>query len=175
MDRPTSAETAPYYQGYIDLVPDGDIVEQLADQGDRTRRALEALRQERGLEAYAEGKWSVNELVLHLADTERMFAYRALAFARRDRAALPGMDQDQWNRASGANDRPLANIVEELAAVRVATVALFGGMDPAVGVEVGEASGARFTVRSLAWIIAGHELHHLGVLRERYGVHVATD
>ena len=117
---------------------------------------------------YEPGKWSVREVVGHLIDTERIFAFRALAFARGDTVSLPGMDQDEYASMSNAASRPLAELAAEFAAVRTATVALFNSFSADAWSRVGLASGWSFTVRSVAFIIAGHEIHHRTGLEENY-------
>ena len=168
LDRPDRSEYDPYYGLYIDQVPDGDIVELLACELEAMLELLRGVAAERETYRYAEGKWSVREVVGHLIDTERTFGYRALAFARRDAAALPGMDQDEWADASNARQRPLTELLEEFERVRRGHVTMFGGFDPSTGAQTGIASGCSFSVRSLAYILVGHERHHRKVLRDRY-------
>jgi uncharacterized damage-inducible protein DinB len=168
--RPAAGEFAPFYAGYVAAVPEGDVLEILEVQGRRVAELLATLTEERAGFRYAEGKWSVREVIGHLTDAERIFAYRALRFARGDRTPLATFDEDAYVVESGADARPVAELAAEHAAMRAATLALLRGL-PAEALERGgEASGARVTVRALTYIIAGHEAHHLGVLRERYGL-----
>lgn len=166
--RPAPDEHAEYYGRYIGLVPDGDLVRMLAEQVEDTAALLSAVPADAETFAYAPGKWSVREVVGHLIDVERLFAFRCLHVARGDPAALPGMEQEDWARISNAGSRPLPRLVEELRAVRGATVSLIEGLDEAALDRRGVASGVEFTVRAFPWIVAGHERHHLGILRERY-------
>lgn len=170
MGRPDRSEYAEYYERYASLVPDGDIAATLADQLPVTRRLLEGVAAEREAWTYAPGKWSYREVVGHLIDTERVFADRALWFAREPRTDLPSMSQDVWASNSTARERRLRDLLDEWSAVRAATLALVRSFDEATLARTGVASGNRFTVRSLPWIIAGHELHHRQLLRERYGL-----
>lgn len=168
--RPGPDEFAPYYATYIDLVPDGDIVETLAVQWIDTRDLLARAAAHRELHRYAPGKWSLRESVAHVVDAERVFTHRALWFARGGRDALPSMDQDAWTPASNADGRSLAKHLVEWQAVRGGLVALLEGLPSDAWGAAGTASGATVTVRALAWIIAGHELHHRGLWRDAYGV-----
>ena len=126
--RPTRADAVDYYFTYIGKVPDGDVVEQLASQIVDTRAMLDSLDDERAVHRYEPGKWSVKEVLGHMADAERVFAYRALAISRGDTQPIPGMEQDDWNRAAGWDAVPVGEIVANLAAIRAGTVALFRSM-----------------------------------------------
>lgn len=168
LPRPGADEFAPYYGGYIAEVPDGNILETLRDQLGPTVAMLQEIPEERETYRYAEGKWSVREVVGHLLDTEWLFAFRALTMAREDGVNLPGMDQDAWVATSRADDRPLADMCAEWVALRRAVIHMFASMNEAQGRRTGVASGNSFSVRSFAWIIAGHELWHRALIRERY-------
>ncbi len=168
LERPAESEYDAYYGAYVKLVPDGDVVDRLARQIDETRAMLEPLDDHKAEHRYAPGKWSIKDIIGHLADTERIFAVRALHFARRDPAALPGMEQDDYVTAAACERRSVVSLLAELVAVRNASVALFRGFDESVWSNRGRASGVEFTVRSFPFIIAGHELHHRRVLEERY-------
>jgi hypothetical protein len=168
--RPEAHEYFEYYGRYIGRVPAGDIRELLASQNAVTRRTLDGVSEEVAMKRYAPGKWSVKEVVGHLTDAERVFSYRALRFARADETPLPGFDENAYVPAANFDARSLASLVDEFADVRRATVALFRGLDDQALLRVGEASGHAVSVRALAYIIAGHELHHLEVLRDRYGI-----
>ena len=167
-DRPDPSEFAPFYAGYIAGVPDGDLLNTLERQGRETRAALAGLSDARGDYAYAPGKWTIKEVLGHVADGERVFSYRALTFARGDGGPLPGFDEQAWTPASGARSRTMAELLDELAAVRGATLALLRGLPSEAPTRRGTANDQPITVRALAWIIAGHERHHLRILRERY-------
>jgi len=166
--RPASDEYGPRYDGYISKVRDGDIIEILREQGEAMRGLFARVPAERGLYAYAPGKWTLNEMLQHVVDAERVFSYRALRFARGDTAPLHGFEQDDWVPQSGANERGLANVVAEFVAVRGATVALFEGIPANAWNRRGTASGLSVSVRALAFKCAGHALHHEGIANERY-------
>ncbi|MGE0141931.1 MAG: DinB family protein [Planctomycetota bacterium] len=170
IDRPPRGECADYYYTYIDRVPDGDVVEHLAVQRDRTAAILGRVDAAKETFRYSAGKWSVREVVGHMIDTERVFTGRALAIARRDPADQPSMDQDLWMANAGFDRRTLASLAAELLTVRDATMSLLRSFDDEVVMRLGRASGNPFRVRGLVWTIAGHELHHLATLAERYGV-----
>jgi hypothetical protein len=168
MSRPGTDEAAPYYWKYIDRVPGDDVVRVLEGQGEETLAFLRGVSEERSRHRYAPGKWSIRELLGHLNDSERVFALRALWFARGFDSALPSFDQDTAARAAGADEEAWASHVEEFRAVRLASVALFRNLPAEAWPRTGVASGNRFTVRALAYVIAGHEAHHVAVLKERY-------
>ena len=168
--RPAAGEYAPYYQRYLDRVPEGDLIGHLRRQGAEARGLLAPLDDARALYRYAPGKWSVKEVVGHMNDAERVFAYRALRMGRADTTPLAGFDEKAYTPAGRFDARPLAEIVREYEAVRAASLALFGGMDGEALLRRGTANGNEISVRALAWIAAGHELHHRKLLTERYGV-----
>jgi hypothetical protein len=167
-DRPDSSEYAPYYASYVAKVPDGDLLRTLEANIEETMAVLSALPEAKGNFAYAPGKWTLKEVVGHLSDAERVFSYRALRIARGDQVPLPGFDQQAWPPNAGANSRTLADLLGELRVVRASTLALFRHLPPESVGRVGTASDMPVSVRAIAWIIAGHERHHLGIIRERY-------
>ena len=168
--RPVAGEHIPYYGRYIALVPAGNLAGLLAAQHAVTQRLLAPLSDARALHRYAPGKWSIKEVVGHLADAERVFAYRVLRFARADVTPLPGFDENTYVPVADFDRRPLADLAAEYAAVRSATHALIAGLEEAAWVRQGTANGDTVSVRALGCITAGHELHHVAILRERYGV-----
>ena len=168
LPRPADQEYAEYYRRYVEQVPDGDILETLRDQLGDTLALLQGVPPEGETFRYAEGKWDLREVVGHLVDTEWLFAFRALAMAREEGVDLPGMDQDVWVATSGAGEHSLDTLCGYWAALRRATVYLFATMTEAHGARTGVASGNAFTVRSFAWIIAGHELWHRRLIEEHY-------
>lgn len=168
--RPGADEYADFYGRYIARVPDGDVLDHLSGQIADTRRALRDLPPARAAHRYATGKWSVTEVVGHLADAERVFGYRVLRFARGDETPLAGFDETLYVPAGEFTDRTITSVVDEFTAVRAATVALLRGLPAPAATRTGLANGHRVSVRALVWIIAGHELHHRAILRERYGV-----
>ena len=167
-NRPESNEYAPYYERYVSLVPDADLVETLKRQGAETLALLRSLKEEQGAHRYEPGKWSVKQLVGHINDGERIFSYRALAFARGDSQPLPGMEQEEWMAGVDFDARTLSDLADEFGAVRAATLHLLRHLSPEAWARRGTASDNEVTVRALAYIIAGHEAHHVAVLREKY-------
>ena len=168
--RPRPGDCSEYLTGYSSLVPDGPILETLAVQSEETAALLAAAGEELGEHRYAEGKWTVKEVVGHLADSEMVFAYRALRFGRADTTPLPGFEQDDWVPQAGCGERTLADMAGLLQRVRAASLALFGGFPEGAWRRRGVAAEAEIVVSAFPWIIAGHELHHLRILRERYGL-----
>ncbi|MGA9814974.1 MAG: DinB family protein, partial [Terriglobales bacterium] len=164
MGRPESNEYAPYYGKYISLVPDGDILLTLEQQMSDTR-ALLAPREADANFRYAPGKWSVKEALGHVIDTERVFSYRALRIARNDKTPLAGFEQDDYVKYGPFAQASLAALLEEFTSVRRASVSLFRGLDEAAWIRRGTASNNEVTVRALAYMIAGHELHHRGIFQ----------
>lgn len=170
MQRPAAADFAPYFHAYVGRVPDGDLLATLRRQAEATAALLAPLDDDRAQHRYAPGKWSVKQVLNHLIDTERVMCVRALYFARGSDVPLPGMDENVFAQHDAADARPLASLLDEFRSVRAATLSLFGGFDGAAWARRGIANANPFTVSSLAWIVAGHELHHVAMLRERYGV-----
>ena len=167
--RPAPGTYQPYAQGYIDLIPEGaDPLALLRQQPAELHRDLARLTEAQALLRYAPGKWTPKEILLHLLDAERIFTYRALRFARGDSQVLPGFDENEFAASSEANDRPMSDLLTEYHAVRAATLALFGSLNAAQLDRAGLANGAPTSVRALVFITAGHERHHLSILRERY-------
>lgn len=167
--RPRPDECADYYHDYIRLVPEGDDLPKLALQEMETVRSLlSGVPEAASALGYAPGKWSIREVIGHLADVERIMTVRALRFARGDASPLPGMEQDPYVAASGHNQRSLESLLDELETVRSANVSLMRSFDEAALARGGEASGARVTVRALCFLNVGHAIHHRNVLEERY-------
>lgn len=168
ISRPSTDEFSAYYTPYVARVPDGDLLATLESQLGETLALLRGIPVDRSLHRYAPGKWSMRDLVQHLCDAERIFAYRALRIARGDETPLPGWDENRYAPVANADRRPWPELIAELESVRAATLALFRGLDDDAFARRGVANGQPVTVRALAWIIAGHERHHVAVLRERY-------
>jgi uncharacterized damage-inducible protein DinB len=166
--RPLADEYIPYYGKYISLVPEGDLVETLRKQIAETLSLLRTIPEERASHRYAAGKWSIKEVVGHMADVERIMAYRALRIARADATPLPGFDENAYVPAANFDARPLASLAHEFGEVRRATIAFFETVDPDAAARRGWANNNEISARALAYIIAGHERHHVGILRERY-------
>lgn len=169
--RPAANEIAAYYHRYLERCEGQDLITALQLAGERFDRITGAVGESLGDHRYAEGKWSIKEVIQHLIDCERVFAYRALRFARNDTTALAGFDEDAYAPASQAGRRSLASLRAEHDAVRSSTIALFNSFTAEMLLREGTANGNRFTVRALGWAIAGHELHHLDVITERYLPH----
>lgn len=168
--RPGTGEYGEYFERYISQVPDGDVVETLARQGAHAVELFGGLTHEQSSATYAPGKWSVRKVVAHVCDAERVFTYRALRFARSDATPLPGFDQDAWEPYTYAEERAWSDVVDEFRALRTATVHLFRSFPAEAWRRQGVASGMVVSVRAIAWIAAGHELHHRRIFRERYGL-----
>ncbi|HET7250561.1 MAG TPA: DinB family protein [Gemmatimonadales bacterium] len=166
--RPGTDEYAPYYGTYIGKVPDGDLRAMLASQLAETLALIRSIPESRGGHRYAPDKWSIKGVLGHLADSERIFSYRALRIGRGDTTPLPGFEQDDYVPMGNFDARTLRDLADELAAVRQATLHLFAHLDQAAFERRGTASGKPVSVRALAYIIAGHELHHVGILKTRY-------
>lgn len=166
--RPKSDEHAEYYAKYVDKVPDGDLIAQLRDQATETVGLLKDLSPERANYAYGPGKWTIKQVIGHITDSERVFAYRALRFARGDSTELPGFDQDLFMESANFADRTLEDLLEEFEGVRASTIHFAKSLDEAALVRRGRASDNPVSVRALLYIIAGHERHHAALLKERY-------
>jgi len=166
--KPQSDEYAPSYGRYIDLVPSGSILATLQRQLAETRDLLARLTEEKAGYRYAPGKWSIKEVIGHVADSERVFTYRALRFARNDATPLPGFEQDGYVTNGRFDRRPLQDLRTEYEHVRLASIALFAPLAEEAWTKRGIANAVEVSVRALAWIIAGHEIHHRNVLQEKY-------
>lgn len=168
MTRPQKHEAADYYFGYINLVPDANIVEVLEHQMEEMSAFLSTISEEQSVSRYAAGKWSLRELLNHINDTERVFVFRALWFARGFTEPLPSFDQEIGVRGAGANEVPWSAHVEEFRNVRKATLDLFRSLPDEAWRRSGVASDNLVTVNALAYITAGHAAHHADVIRLRY-------
>lgn len=168
--RPATGTYGDFYHKYIALVPDGDLRRLLPVIFDANFRALRTIEPEQERHRYGAGKWSIREVVGHIADAERVFSYRAMRIARGDTTPLPSFEESAYVRAARYDDIPLEQILGELMAVHASTILLFENLADAAWDRMGTASDNPIGVRALAYIIAGHEIHHLNVLRDRYGV-----
>ena len=166
--RPASDEYAPDYEKYIALVPEGDIVTTLAKHLDTTLQFLRGIDEAQANKRYAPGKWSIKEVVGHLIDSERVFVYRAMRFARNDKTPLSGFEQDDYVRGANFDDRQLADLAQEFEYVRLGAIQLFESLSEEAWSRRGAANDNEVTVRALAYIMAGHEAHHVSVLKSRY-------
>ena len=167
--HPEAGEFAPFYAGYVQLVTE-EPVAALEAQARATQALLAGLSDAQAGHRYAEGKWTVRDVTGHMADAERVMSYRAMRIARGDATPLPGFDENAYVTVAGADRRPIAELAADLAAVRNATLALFRGLDAEAWRRRGAANGNPISVRALAHIIAGHERHHVEILRTRYGI-----
>lgn len=168
MVRPGPGEYAPFYETYVSKVQGGDVVAQLESQRLQTAQFFAASTERDGNFRYAPGKWSIKEVVGHLSDSERVFGYRAMRIGRGDQTALPGFEQEDYVKNGNFGEQSLADLVSEFGLVRAATLALLRSFNAEAWGRRGIASDNPVTVRALAFIIAGHELHHRGILKERY-------
>jgi hypothetical protein len=168
--RPRADEYAPFYSGYVSLVPDADLVSLLREQHEDTVKMLRAVPAERASFAYAPGKWTVKEVIGHLCDSERIFTYRALRFARGDAQPLTGFDENHYVPAGRFGDRAIGDLVDEFEAIRSATIHVFRYLDQKELERRGVSNNNPISVRAIAYVVAGHERHHVKLLHERYGL-----
>lgn len=166
--RPAAGEYAPYYERYIALVKGEDILQTLDQQRRQTMLLLSGRNDADGDFRYAPGKWSAKQVLGHVCDTERVFAYRALRISRGDATPLAGFEQDDYVRNGPFASRPLEDVVEDFISVRRATLSLLRNLEEPAWMRRGIANNNEATVRGIAYIIAGHELHHRGILEEKY-------
>lgn len=166
--RPAKGDYAEYYQSYIDLVDGDDIIKMLMEDNLYAQDILNSFPQNKGNYRYAPGKWTVKEVVGHIMDVERIFCYRALSIARGETKPLPGFDQDKYVISGNFNDRPLYDLTYEYRIVRESTILLFQSFDNSVLQNRGSANGHDVTVLALMYMTAGHDKHHLNILKERY-------
>lgn len=157
-----------YIQRYLDQIPSEDWLAELKISEDKTVGIYSNLTEEQSKFAYAEGKWTLKELLLHLSDTERVFQYRILAFARGDKNNLPGFDENEYAVQSFANERSLESLVEEYKLVRKSSQILIETMNPSALQNIGTANGNEISVETIAKLIIGHNYHHLSIIEERY-------
>ncbi|MTI86998.1 MAG: DinB family protein [Balneolaceae bacterium] len=167
-EYPAPSEYAHYYSGYVEHVPKSNIIETLNSQMHEFYTFINTIPGEKAFSSYEKGKWTIKQIVGHLIETERVFAHRALCFSRRTPYDLPSMKQDDWVKYSNHNSRKLSNLGNEYLAVRISSIHLFQNMTKEMLSLKGTASGVEFTVRSIPFIIAGHELHHLDIIKEKY-------
>lgn len=168
MSRPQPSEYDPYYQKYIGLVPEDEIVPALESQISELKGLFDGVPEEKGTFAYDDGKWSVKEVISHLIDGERIFAYRAFRIARGDRTPIEGFEQEGYIENAHANRRSFGELLNEFKLLREANLLFFKNLEAGDWVRTGIANNVEISVRSLAWIMAGHIRHHTAILRERY-------
>lgn len=170
MKRPSPAEYAPAHASYVALVPEDDVLSAMEQQSSAMQKVLASLDETKAAFRYGDGKWSVKEVIGHIADAERIIGYRALAVARGEEQSLPGFDENAYVANASFDDWKLGDLAEQYALVRRANIVFFKNLRPEVWDRRGTANAAPVSVRGLAYVIVGHERHHLQVLRERYGV-----
>ena len=168
LTKPGSDEYAPYYQKYVALLTDADVVATLGHQLDATRALLDGIDEAQAGSRYAPEKWSIKELVGHLIDTERVFAYRAMRFARNDQTPASGFEQDDYVLNGDFDSRTLADLAEEFEHLRRSNIHFFQALSEEAWERRGTANDSQVSVRALAYIIAGHEAHHVQILKTRY-------
>jgi uncharacterized damage-inducible protein DinB len=166
--RPKVGDYAPYYSSYIDFYEDENILQVLEDQVKSSEIFFKNVTEEQENYSYAEGKWTVKEVLGHMIDVERIMAFRALSFARGEKQSLPGFEQDDYVAEADFSNRTLSDLFDELKAVRKSNIILFKSFDEKVLNRRGKANGVDVTVLALIYIIAGHEKHHIQILKERY-------
>jgi uncharacterized damage-inducible protein DinB len=167
--KPAENEYDPAYHRYVSLVPEGNFLDLLGIQTHETREFFEKLSEEQAHYRYAPDKWSIKEVLGHIVDSERVFAYRALCIARGEQQSLPGFDQDQYASLANYNSIPVSKIVQHYTALRVSTFLLLEQLTAEACSRMGISNQKPISVRALAYIIAGHERHHMNVITEKYG------
>lgn len=170
MSRPEETEYAPSYQGYVAHVTEDDILPAMRSQIDALDVLLDRVLPERETYAYAEGKWTIRQIIGHLIDGERVFGYRALCIARGETQNLPGFDENAYMPNAPYADVELEDLLSEFRLVRLSNIAMLRNLDETAWTRIGTANGSPVTVRALVYIMVGHVRHHMGVLRERYQV-----
>ena len=168
--RPAAGEYAPFFAGYVKLVPEADVLPVLAAQASEIRRLAGTIPANRETFRYAPGKWSIRETFGHIGDAERVFGYRAFCISRGDQAPLPGFDENDYIAESAYDEQTVAKLAEDFAGLRASNLAVLGRLDPAHWARSGNANGNPVSLRALAFIMAGHARHHVEVLKARYGV-----
>lgn len=166
--RPSENEYASYYNTYIEKVPAGNIVEILTEQGKEARKFYQSIPEAIGSYSYEPGKWTIKEVLGHMCDTEKIMGYRALTIARNDKTSLPGFDENEYIKNSNFNERTVSDISDEMLYTRASNIGLFSSFNDEILMRMGNANGQNVSVRALLYIISGHELHHINVIRERY-------
>ena len=166
--KPTTEEYAPYYETYVSKVNINDLIDALEKGQTEVIKFIESISADKFDYRYQEGKWTIKEIMVHLMDVERIFTYRALRISRNDRTALAGFDEDEYIPGSNASTRSLQSLIDEYIALRRSTIEFFKNITPEMSLRTGIANGKEISVRALGFIIPGHELHHTGVIRERY-------
>ena len=168
MPKPNTDHIPQFYQRYIDAVVYDDLIPALVNGGNTTIDLLRTIPEASAHYRYAEGKWSISEVINHMMDAERVFCYRALRFSRNDSSELPGFDENAWATQTNANNRKLYKLIDEYVNLRASTVDLFSSFNDEMLERTGIGSGVKMSVATLGFLVAGHEQHHCKILRERY-------
>jgi uncharacterized damage-inducible protein DinB len=166
--KPDPSEMTSYQRAYADLVPEGDLSLLLENNAKSTSQLMSSLSSEKLKYRYAAGKWSIPQILVHIIDTERIFSYRILRIARGDKTPLPGYEQDDYAKESGADERDFKDIVEEFLNVRRSTVSLLKSLYSKQLLYTGTSNNNPVSVRTLCYMLAGHEIHHIKVVKEKY-------
>ncbi|PFG05355.1 DinB family protein [Bacillus sp. es.034] len=168
ISKPETNEYPPYYKGYVNNVPDGDLLQILDEQHKETKKLLMDLSEEKAEYQYAPGKWTIKEVIGHITDTERIMCYRLLSIARGEKGMLPGYNDDDYVKRGQFNCFSLSDLLHHQALVRQHTILLLSSMDEEALRQRGNANGSEVTARAIAYIIAGHEMHHRRIIKDRY-------
>jgi hypothetical protein len=168
INKPLLGEFAPYFQKYTDLVPNETVLQTLADQLNEAMLIYKGMEESKINYRYAEGKWSIKELIIHILDTERIFVYRALRIARKDQTPLPGFEQDDYINHTNWEHYLFESVVNEYEIVRKHTLLFFNHMTEEMLQQTGISSENKLSVRAIPFILAGHERHHLNKIKSRY-------
>ncbi|MEJ1236812.1 DinB family protein [Chryseolinea sp. T2] len=170
MIQPDLTTVPPFYQGYVNLVKNKDLFDNLEQSARITQQLLSTISESRGTYAYAPGKWTIKEVLCHMIDTERIFAYRAMRFARNDKTPLPGFEENDYAPEANAPNRTVVDIAAEMGRLRQTTIDLYRSFSTEMLQRTGTANNSAMSVLNLGFVISGHETHHRNVLSERYGV-----
>jgi uncharacterized damage-inducible protein DinB len=166
--KPTTEELSPYQRSYIDQVPGDDVISILSTSRDANSIFFNNIPKEKLSYRYAEGKWSIPQILVHIIDTERIFAYRILCISRGDKTPFPGYEENEYAAASNADEREFSDIIEEYINVRTATLSLLKSLDEKMLLQKGTANNMPATPLLFTYMLAGHELHHIKVITEKY-------
>jgi uncharacterized damage-inducible protein DinB len=168
--KPIPGQYQSYFEHYLSLVGNNNALQVLVDRATEAAQMLKAIPEDKHEYAYAEGKWTIKQVLGHVADSERIFGYRALCIARGEKASLPGFDENEFEAKANHNSRSLNNIVDEWLHIRQSNIILFSTFNDDDFNSVGMANGSPCSVAAIIYAIAGHELHHANILKERYGI-----
>lgn len=168
MTKPDLAEVPIFYKGYVENVKDMDVIEALQQSSKVALNIFRSIPEDMGIYRYADGKWSIKELLNHMMDAERIFAYRALRFSRNDKTPLPGFEENDYAPLANAHARTIAQLTNEMERLRATTIDLYSSFSPDMLKREGQANNNKLSVLTLGYVIAGHETHHRKIIVERY-------